>query len=90
MKQDSGKNADNKQEKILLSCRVCAKSKCPGVRKNDDHSLKINLCSAPEKGKANEELRKILSDYFGVSKGAVRIIKGLSNRDKIIELTKKI
>jgi len=64
----------------------------PGSRKREvldtENGLVVKVCSPPEKGKANEELREILARYFGVSKGKVKIIKGEKSREKLIEIEK--
>jgi len=44
--------------------------------------LKIALTAPPEKGKANEALRKLLAARLGVSRSQVRIIAGHSSRLK--------
>lgn len=36
----------------------------------------VRLKSPPDKGKANEELIQVLSIYYGVGKGHVRIVSG--------------
>jgi uncharacterized protein (TIGR00251 family) len=48
--------------------------------------LKVKLLSAPVKNKANIELIGMLSDYYGVPKSAVKIIKGEHSRKKIVEI----
>ena len=50
-------------------------------------SLKVWLCSAPEGGKANNELIEVVADFFKVKKSGVRIIAGLKSRDKTVEVT---
>ncbi len=44
----------------------------------------VYLKSAPEKGKANQELIKLLKKHFKASK--VRVIKGGTSRNKIVEI----
>jgi uncharacterized protein (TIGR00251 family) len=52
--------------------------------KNLDYIIKLN--SSPEKGKANSELIKILSDYFEIKKTKIAILKGLKSRLKLVEI----
>lgn len=51
-----------------------------------DGTIKIKLKAPPVNGKANEELVEKLSEHFGVSKGNVKIIKGLSSKNKVVNI----
>ncbi len=48
--------------------------------------LKIKVTAAPEKGKANEKVIKLLADYFAVPKSRVQIISGLTTRKKLVKI----
>ena len=52
----------------------------------DDGLIKVYLRSAPEKGKANKELIKLLSDKHKVPKKNVTIVSGLTSKTKIVEV----
>lgn len=47
---------------------------------------KIRLTSAPEKGRANVELARLLADIVGGRPGDVRVVTGAGARDKLVEL----
>lgn len=49
--------------------------------------LKVKLTAPPARGEANEQLLKLLSNEFGVSKSSVRIVKGHASRDKVVEIS---
>ena len=49
----------------------------------EDGQLKALLTSPPEKGKANQELLKLLKKVFGWN---ARIVSGMSSRNKIVEV----
>jgi uncharacterized protein (TIGR00251 family) len=51
-----------------------------------DGSLKVRVAAAPEKGKANEELCKILALHFGVSLTDVQIVAGATSTRKRIRI----
>ncbi|HCW32691.1 MAG: hypothetical protein UT55_C0017G0002 [Candidatus Peregrinibacteria bacterium GW2011_GWE2_39_6] len=53
-----------------------------------DGTLKIRVAAPPEKGKANAELIKFLSNHFGVLKTAITIVSGKSEPLKLIRITK--
>ncbi len=45
-------------------------------------ALKVKIAAVPEKGKANEELCRLLSGYFGVRQSDVELISGETSRTK--------
>ncbi len=45
--------------------------------------LKVKVKSKPENNKANVEVEKVLSKYFGKK---VKIVKGFKSRKKIVEM----
>ncbi|HZL24799.1 MAG TPA: DUF167 domain-containing protein [Nitrososphaeraceae archaeon] len=51
------------------------------------NEIKISLKSKPEQGKANQELLKLLSNYFQVSSDRIKIIQGIKSRKKIIYIS---
>ncbi len=48
--------------------------------------LKVKLKSRPIKGKANEELIKVLAKKYAVSKSQIEIIKGLTSKNKSVKI----
>ena len=52
----------------------------------DDGTYKVRTTVAPEHGKANESVQKILATHFDVPKSSVRILYGATARIKIIEI----
>jgi uncharacterized protein (TIGR00251 family) len=51
------------------------------------NEIKVSLKSKPEHGKANQELLKLLSNYFQVSSDKIKIIQGIKSRKKIIYIS---
>ena len=52
-----------------------------------DECLKIRICTAPERGKANAALIALLASALGLSKSAIAIVKGQHSAHKTIEVT---
>ncbi len=50
--------------------------------------LKVKIRSKPQKGKANKELIEVLSNYFGVPKGKIKIVSGEKSHNKVLEIEK--
>jgi hypothetical protein len=54
---------------------------------DDEHNtLKISVTAAPEKGKANEAVIKLLSQEYQVPKSNIKIISGHSSQIKLIRI----
>lgn len=53
----------------------------------DDETIKIRINAAPEKGKANKELIKFLSDSLEIDKKNIEIISGRTDALKLIKIS---
>lgn len=72
---------------MKLNINVIPRSSETKIVEQNDNFLKIKIKSAPEKGKANDELIKFLAKHFKISKSKVNIIKGKTSRNKIVEIS---
>lgn len=57
------------------------------VEKITGQVYKVSVTAAPEKGKANEAVIKLLADYFQVGKSLVTIKSGKTSRQKVVIIT---
>ena len=48
--------------------------------------FKAYITEAPEKGKANKAVMGLVAEKFNVSKNKVTIVRGMKNRNKIVEV----
>ena len=72
---------------IYLRIKVIPKSaKNQVVDIMNDETIKIRIKAAPEKGKANEELIKFLSEELGVLEKNVLIISGAHEPLKLVKV----
>ena len=46
----------------------------------------MRVRSAPERGRANAEVTRVLADAFGLAPPDVRVAAGLASRDKVVEV----
>ena len=72
-----------RDKRLSLSVKVTPKSsrnEIVGVL--DDGTLKLKITAAPEKGKANAEIREFLASQFGVGKRNVEIVRGETSAHK--------
>ncbi|MEW6584038.1 MAG: DUF167 domain-containing protein [Nitrospirota bacterium] len=71
---------------VTIKVRVEPRSSRSGLAGFIGDSLKVKVHAPPVEGSANEELREILAEAFGVRKSAIAITKGLSSKDKVVEI----
>lgn len=48
--------------------------------------VRVNV--VPEKGKANDAVIKLLAKHFNVAKSQIKIVRGLTGRNKVVEVEK--
>ena len=51
-----------------------------------DGILRVYTTVAPENGRANTAVVELLSEYFDIPKSRIKILKGLTGRDKIVTI----
>ena len=49
-----------------------------------DGVLRVYTTVAPENGRANSAVVELLADYLDVPKSRIKILKGLTGRDKVV------
>lgn len=54
------------------------------VKQGDEYIVRVKV--PPQEGKANEAVVKLIATHMKVSKSSVRIVSGLTGRNKIIEI----
>jgi uncharacterized protein (TIGR00251 family) len=75
---------------ISVAVKVQPKARRAGVQGSvqsaDGPRLRIGVSEAAEDGKANKAACAILARAFGVSNGAVTVVIGASNREKVMHV----
>ncbi len=75
---------------ISIAVKVQPKARRAGVQGTmqsaDGPRLRVGVSEAAEDGKANKAACAILARAFGVSSGAVTVVIGASNREKVIHV----
>jgi hypothetical protein len=71
---------------ITIKIKVEPRSSRKGISGVMGDTLKVRVNSPPVGGAANEELREVLSEELGIRKTAIKIIRGSSSRDKVVEV----
>jgi len=64
----------------------------PNASKNEiiglmGDELKIRISAPPESGKANKAIESLLAQKLGLKKSQVKIVSGLANPHKLVEIS---
>lgn len=51
-----------------------------------DGVLRVYTTVAPENGRANSAVIELLAKYFDIPKSRIKILKGLTGRDKVVAI----
>lgn len=57
---------------------------------NSQPYLKISTGASPNRGEANQSMRKMLSQFFNIPISQIKIVKGLTSRSKIVDIPLEI
>lgn len=71
---------------MIVNVRVIPRARKNQVTADSDGTLRVHTTAAPSDGAANEAVIKMLAKHFDVPKTSVRIIRGETARNKVIEL----
>lgn len=70
---------------MQIKVRVIPRAKVNLVEPQPDGSIRVHTTTAPTDGKANEAVIKALARHFDVPKSGIRVVRGATSRDKVIE-----
>ena len=68
----------------IIKVKAIPRSSITHIEEDFDGNLRVKLKSAPVKGQANQELIAMLANYYKVSKIDVKILKGLTSKNKVV------
>lgn len=71
---------------MLINVKISTRASKNEVIEVKRKFLHVLTTAVPEKGKANKALVDLLSKYFNIPKSSIKIIKGLSNKNKVVDL----
>ena len=71
---------------MTIFVKVKAGSRKDNVEKIDENHYEVMTKEAPEKGRANAAVIKLLADYFNVSSWQVSISAGHTSKAKIVKI----
>lgn len=71
---------------MKIAVRVIPSSSRNQITKQEDGSYKIKLTAAPVDGAANKKLIELLSKEWNVATSQIRIVRGATSKNKIVEI----
>lgn len=71
---------------MKINIKVNPRSSKNEVQKLEDGTYKVKLTAAPVDGEANKKLIELLSKEFRVGKSSVKIVRGGTGRNKVVEI----
>ncbi len=69
-----------------ITVRVHPRARRTAITGRLGEAYKLDLAAPPVEGKANEACIRFLAELAGVPQSRVRIVLGLTNRTKVIEI----
>jgi len=71
---------------ITIKIKVEPRSSRKGISGIAGDTVKVKVHAPPVGGAANEELIEVLSEKLGIKKSAIRILRGESSKNKVVEI----
>jgi uncharacterized protein YggU (UPF0235/DUF167 family) len=71
---------------MLIKVKVVPEAKNNEIIKKSEDSYFVKVREKAEGGMANQKVKQILSDYFKITEGKIRLIKGGKRSSKIFEI----
>ena len=69
-----------------INVRVIPRAKQNKITTDDDGCLRVHITAAPVDGAANVAVIKMLAEYFNIPKSQIKIVRGETSRDKVVEI----
>ena len=70
---------------MIIKVRVIPRARQDKVTVNEDGTVRVHTVAVPADGQANEAIIRMLAKYYDVPKTRIKIIRGQTSRDKLIE-----
>lgn len=70
---------------MIVNVRVIPRARKNQITVDEDGTVRVHTSAAPADGAANDAVIKMLAEHFKVPKTSIRIIRGATTRNKVIE-----
>ncbi|HJH25177.1 MAG TPA: hypothetical protein C5S37_00035 [Methanophagales archaeon] len=71
---------------VRVNVKVVPNSKKAKVEQTEGGILMVNVDAPAKEGKANKRLVEILAKYSSKPKSSIRIVKGQTSKNKVVEI----
>jgi len=71
---------------LKIQVKVIPNSKEAKIKEESEKILKIKVDAPAREGKANKRLIEILARHFSKPKTSIKIVKGLTSKNKVVEI----
>lgn len=71
---------------MFINISVTTRASKNEIIKVGDNTFKVYVTVVPEKGKANQKIIELLSDYFHLAKSKIKIKAGTTSKEKIVKI----
>jgi len=69
-----------------INLRVIPRARQNKIDVDENGTYRVHITAAPVDGAANAAVIKMMAEYFDVPKSQIKIVRGETSRDKIIEI----
>ncbi len=69
-----------------INLRVIPRARQNKITTDADGTLRVHITAAPAGGAANVAVVRAIAEYFDVPKSQIKIIRGETSRDKVVEI----
>ena len=69
-----------------INLRVIPRARQNKITTDTDGTLRVHITAAPVDGAANVAVVRALAEHFDVPKSQIKIIRGETSRDKVVEI----
>ena len=69
-----------------INLRVIPRARQNKIDVDENGTYRMHITAAPVDGAANAAVIKMMAEYFDVPKSQIKIVRGETSRDKIIEI----
>ncbi len=70
---------------MKINVRVIPRAKINRIEVQSDGVVRVHTTTAPTDGKATNDVIKMLAEFYNVPKTSIKLVRGVTSRDKVFE-----
>ncbi len=70
---------------MIVNIRVIPRARQNKITVDSDGTVRVHTVATPSDGQANDAVIKMLAEYYKIPKTSIRILRGQTSRNKVIE-----